>query len=63
MQKDSGDLGFGLLEILKRHLTQNEIICHPLLDYLSGNISTQVYVPSLYIPGTNIIKLKYQRGN
>ena len=63
MERETGYLGFGPLDILKRYLTKNEIICHPLIDYLSGNIPVNVFIPNVYLPDTNIIKLRYEIVN
>jgi len=54
--------GFGPLKILKDELIRNDII-HSLRDYLSGNISPLIFTPNLFLPGTNILKFKYEIMN
>ena len=52
---------FGPLAILRDYLKKHDVTCHPLIN--SGNIPPFTYTPSLCLQGTDILKLKYQRGN
>lgn len=63
MEKEKGYSEFGSLTILRDHLKKNDIICHPLIDYLSGNISPHIFTPSFFLPGTNILKIKLEVVN
>jgi len=60
VERETGYLGFGLLEILRNHLVGNDITRNSLIDYLSGNISANIFTPSLFLPGTNMPRLKYE---
>ena len=61
--REVGCFGLGPLEILRLCLIKNEITIHPLIDFIEGNISAQIYTPNLLIPGTSILKLKYEIVN
>ena len=56
-------LGNGTLEILRLFLVRQGVTTHPLIDLVEGRISSYIYTPNLLIPGTNLLKFKWEVVN
>ena len=55
----------GPLEVLRLDFFPSEIAHLPckITDLISSNRSIQIYVPSLYIAGADLFKIRYGRVN